>query len=301
MRPVNGWALEPERLTIRELLAWAVARPPDTFNTIGKARYVLAVRIFEKFLGWKWCETHLFEAKSGFLYIDFSDTVRADTLSIRITELAENIFTLQNATGFDGCLGRLRTGRVESPQIESTYAEFEFGRVLYYYDIPFRFVPTTVAKTCDFEIAYPDGKLVLADAKCKRETADFSVNTIETSLRGVRDKIPKGGIGIAFIKVPQAWAEDYRSRNEMYREAGRYMKGTSRLVSVKFYAEYLEFDSANVQRSYAFLEATTPRNDVSEGRDWTLFEGRVSYPETGLNITELAKVLSKTFERRRDG
>ena len=73
------------------------------------------------------------------------------------------------------------------------------------------------------------------------------------------------------------------------------------LVSVKFYAEYLEFDSANVQRSYAFLEATTPRNDVSEGRDWTLFEGRVSYPETGLNITELAKVLSKTFERRRDG
>ena len=294
MRPVNGWALEPERMTIRELLAWAVARPPDTFNTIGKARLVLAVCIFEKFLGWKWCESHLFKAKNGFLYIDFSDAVRADTLSIRIAELAENIFSLQSAAGFDCCLDRLRTGRANSQQIEATYAEFEFGRVLNYYDVPFRFVPTTVAKTCDFEIAYPDGKLVLADAKCKRETADFSVKTIERSLRDVREQIPKGGIGIAFIKVPQVWAEDYRFRHEMYREAERYMRGTSRLVSVKFYAEYLEFDSANVQRSYAFLEATTPRNDVSQGRDWTLFEGRVSYPETGLNITELAKDLYRT-------
>jgi hypothetical protein len=72
MLPVDGWKPEPEVLTEVELLAHSSARPADTFDTIGKARLVLSACVFEKFLGWEWCNEHFLGAKGGFLYSDFS-------------------------------------------------------------------------------------------------------------------------------------------------------------------------------------------------------------------------------------
>ena len=69
-------------------------------------------------------------------------------------------------------------------KIEPTCAELDFGRFLYIHDVEFRFVvPTmTKGKDYDFELIYPDGRSVPADAKCKLESTDIDPTTICNAL-----------------------------------------------------------------------------------------------------------------------
>ena len=57
-------------------------------------------------------------------------------------------------------------------KIESTCAELDFGRLLYINDVEFRFVvpASKKGKDYDFEVVYPGGLAVPADAKCKFES-----------------------------------------------------------------------------------------------------------------------------------
>jgi hypothetical protein len=268
-------------MTLEELLSYTELRPSDAIETIGKRHLVMALLVFERFLGWPWCETHLLNATTGFLHLDFSNDQKRETTTVRLFELAENIFCLQSVNGLDECLESLKTAKVDSNQVESTYAEIEFGRILGFYEVPFRFVPRGVEKSPDFEISYPDGLKIFADAKCKLEASSFSENTLKTSLKDAREQFPKDGAGIAFLKVPQAWAEDARVRMALYKVTTEYLRQTQRIASVKFYAEVLNFDPKIVRRQYAFLEISNPRSRIEPGRDWTLFENRPVSPEWG--------------------
>jgi hypothetical protein len=274
MQHLRGWLPEIPRLSVPELKQGVLKRPPEARIDAAQRRFVLALYIFEKFLGWEWCEKHLLLSKRGFLWLDFDRIEQREATAVRIFELAENIFSLQTVPGLDECLDRLRTANVDSPQVESTYAELEFGRILSLYDVPFRFVPRISDKSADFELEYPDGARILADAKCKVEGSEFSENTVKNSLHDAKKQFPKDGSGIAFIKIPQLWAEDAETRYLMHRSAVRYMAGTRRIASVKFYFEILEFEPKILRRNFAFLEIDNAKSRVQPGRDWTLFEGR---------------------------
>jgi hypothetical protein len=275
------WPAEPPKLTVDELRRFLPTRPSEAMDTYGKRHLVVCLYVFEKFLGWDWCERHLLQANKGFLWLDFSTLEKRETTTVRIFELADNIFSLQTIPGLSGCLDQLRSANVESGQVESTYAELEFGRILSLYDVQFRFVPRGAKKSADFELSYPDGLVILADSKCKLEGSAFSENTIKNSLRDAKELFPKDGAGIAFIKIPQAWADDANTRVLMYRAAVSYLTETARIASVKFYAEFLEFDPKVIRRRYGFLEVSNPKSRIQPGRDWTLFEGRSKAPAWG--------------------
>jgi hypothetical protein len=119
----------------------------------------------------------------------------------RVMDPAEVIYNLQPVPGFDECITRMRAG-----DIEGTYAELDFGRMLYLNKVPFRFVVPqgTTGRDYDIEIEYPNGTIASADAKCKIEGTDFSSNTIENTLKKARKQLPDSMPGIVFVKVPPA-------------------------------------------------------------------------------------------------
>lgn len=276
MQAPTDWYTIPPRLKVDDLNALVKKRPLDTLDTIGKRRLVISLCVFEKFLGWDWCVRHLFEAKTGFLRLDFSELEHRERRTIRLFELADNIFNLQCVDGIDGCLDRLRTANVTSNQVESTYAELEFGRILSLYNISFRFVLEGLAKSADFEIEYPDGLRIYADSKCKLEGSVFSETTIKTTINDARKQFHRDVGGIIFVKVPQVWTEDNSTRVRMRDTALRYMSGTGRVASLKYYAEMLTFETHTIRRRYAFLEVSNPKFRISQGRDWTLFQEKLS-------------------------
>ena len=281
MQAPTDWHTSSPRLTVDDLNALIKRRPPGTLDTIGKRRLVISLLVFEKFLGWNWCVRHLFEATTGFLWLDFSNLENRERTTVRLFELADNIFNLQCVEGVNSCLDRLKTANVASDQIESTYAELEFARILSLYDIAFRFIPEGEGKSADFEIEYPDGLRIHADSKCKLQGSQFSEVTIKTTIKDARRQFNKEIGGIVFIKIPQPWAEDNATRVQMRDAAIKYMAGTGRIASAKYYAEMLTFEPEIIRRRYAFLEISNPRCRIDARRDWTLFrENSAKYPGT---------------------
>ena len=294
MQAPTDWHTIPPRLTVDDLNALIKRRPPDTLDTIGKRRLVISLIIFDKFLGWDWCVRHLFEATTGFLWLDFSKLEHREKTTVRLFELADNIFNLQCVDHIDACLNRLRTANVASDQVEATYAELEFARILSMYNVAFRFVPEGLVKSADFEIEYPDGLRIYADSKCKLEGSVFSETTIKTTIRDARKQFHKDAGGVIFVKIPQVWAEDNYTRVRMRDAAMRYMAGTGRIASIKYYAEMLTFEPQIIRRRYAFLEVSNPKCRIGAGRDWTLFQEKLArYPgtpgSTWFEIDTLAK------------
>ena len=80
------------------------------------------------FLGEEWFDRHVIpnRRKPGFFTMDESNAVQLDTSAYRIMLLAEALYNLQNVPGFDECITRMRDG-----DIEGTYAELDFGRMLF--------------------------------------------------------------------------------------------------------------------------------------------------------------------------
>jgi hypothetical protein len=107
---------------------------------------------------------------------------------------------LQAVPGFDECITRMRDG-----DIEGTYAELDFGRMLYLNKVPFRFVVPqgTTGFDYDIEVEYRNGVVAAADAKCKIESTDFGESTIKNTLNKARKQLPDASPGIVFVKVPQ--------------------------------------------------------------------------------------------------
>jgi hypothetical protein len=78
--------------------------------------------------------------------------------------LAEDLYNLQTVLGFDECIERFRNG-----DIESGFAELEFGGMLRRNGISFRYVVPvgTLGRDYDVEILHPRQLKICADAKCK--------------------------------------------------------------------------------------------------------------------------------------
>jgi hypothetical protein len=152
-------------------------------------------------MGADWVERHIVSdnRKKGFLSIDESEPHRREISCLRVMDLAEVVYNLQPVPGFDECIARMRDG-----DIEGTYAELDFGRMLYLNQVPVRFVVPqgTIGLDYDIEIEYPGGVVASADAKCKIEGTEFGENTIKNTLNKARKQLPDDMPGIVFVKVP---------------------------------------------------------------------------------------------------
>lgn len=162
---------------------------PHTFTEIAKS-LALGSAVLRHFFGVQWFDRYVMPTtrKPGFLTISEIDAVRLATSHYRIMDLAEILYNLQTVPGFDECIHKMRRG-----DIDGTYAELDFGRMLYLYQVPFRYVvPSGITgNDYDIELRYPSGITACGDAKCKLETTKFSRDTVDSALEKARSQLPK--------------------------------------------------------------------------------------------------------------
>jgi hypothetical protein len=163
--------------------------------------------------------------------------------------------------------------RSGAEKIESTCAELDFGRFLFIHDVGFRFVTPQGAKgeDYDFEIVYPQGLLVPADAKCKFVSTRIDPKSVRNSLVKARKQLPADRPCVIFMKVPQQWISDLPTAKALVDVGRDFMKTTDRVVSVKFYVSHLVTQDGFVLHRHAFRELTNEGSRFSGGRDWDLF------------------------------
>jgi hypothetical protein len=257
-----------ERAWLQDALKSA---PVEFREHSGDRQQWVCFSVLRHFFGRNWIRAHILGAGAkSFLANVFGDDEKARVIrGFRITDLAEMLYNLQRIDGFYECIARMRDG-----QIESTYAELDAGKLLYMHRIPFRFVVPQNRKGCDydFELTYPDGLVACADAKCKLELSHISRNTIKTSLKDAREQLPPNRPGIAFVKIPPRWIDVPAHGVELEKIAIEYLRGTRRLVSIKFYVSDLIYGDEISHHVMRFKEISNPQNRFDANRNWDLFE-----------------------------
>ena len=128
----------PRRITVDDLHKIVSTLPADAKNHDNERSVQLANTVIVHFLDENG-STHIPHGapKPGFLRMDFSSVSRQVYTVFRVIDLAENLFNLQNIEGFDACIAQMNAG---AEKIESTCAELDFGRLLYIFNVDFRFV-----------------------------------------------------------------------------------------------------------------------------------------------------------------
>jgi len=157
------------------------------------------------------------------------------------------------------------------------------GRMLYLNQVPFRFCASyqcTTGRDYDIEVGYPNGTIASADAKCKIEATDFSANTIEHTLKKARKQLPDSMPGIVFVKVPPRWTADAKSVATMLEVARSFLRGTRRVVSVKFYSFPTSFSNNVLRHDHAYKDLSNASTDFGDNVDWSIFKKYILRPET---------------------
>jgi hypothetical protein len=232
--------------------------------------FLLAVAILEYYFGQDWRNKYLTPdtAKPNFLRIDESDTISQDRTALRAIDLAEVIYNLQHVRGFDECIAKMKTG-----DIEDTYAELDLGRMLYLYKVPFRYVVPQGVRGMDYdiEVEYPDGVVACAEAKCTIENTAFRENAITNKLDDARKQLPRDRPGIIFVKMPPKWMDEGDFLKMTIGAAQSFLKGTRRVVSVKFYVSSNSIEDGYMKQQHAYKEISNPDTRFGAARNWNLF------------------------------
>jgi hypothetical protein len=129
----------------------------------------------------------------------------------------------------------------------------------------------TTGTDYDVEIEYPSSVIATADAKCKIEGTEFSENTIRNTLNKARKQLPDDWPGIVFFKVPPAWISDGGRVATMLNAARGFLRGTRRVVSVKFYSSPITLANGILRHDHAYKEISKPLTDSGDNQDWNIF------------------------------
>ena len=240
--------------------------------------FALASAVVRGFLGEKWYDRHVEpnKRKPGFLTMNETNAQTLDMSAFRIMDLAEILYNLQNVSGFDQCIAKMREG-----DIEGTYAELDFGRMLYRRQIPFRYVVPRGLKGSDYdvEVIYPNGLVVCGDAKCKIEATEFSAKTIDDTLEAARRQLPNDRPGIVFVKLPPRWMEIPRFADICVAVARGFLRTTRRVVSVKYYTAPITFRDGALHVQHFAKEISNPLTDFEAFHDWDILPMMIMPPE----------------------
>jgi hypothetical protein len=250
---------------------------PERFNAATQS-FALASAIVRGFFSEEWFDRHVMPSKRkpGFLTMNETNAAATDMSAYRIMDLAELLYNLQHVAGFDECIKRMRDG-----DLEGTYAELDFGRMLYIHKINFRYVIPSGVKghSYDVLIRYPNGLTVCADAKCKAEATEFSAKTIDDTLEKARSQLPDDQPGIVFVKLPPRWMEITNCADVCGAVARDFLRTTKRVVSVKYYSAPIMFIDGSLRIQHAFMEISNPITDFGHFKDWDIFDTYAMHPD----------------------
>jgi hypothetical protein len=277
-----------ELITKEGLIRTALTFPPNVRESKTLVRWYMCSVILKYYLGKDWLLANVAQDDEGsqppgFFRLDFSTDIQRELKTARALELAEMMFNLQHAAGFQERMKQLRTG-----QFEATFAELDTARFLHMHDLDFKFViPSGVkGKDYDYEITYSDDCVVCADTKCRIEGQELRPETIETTLNHARrQNLPKKEPGVIFLKVPPAAYADPNNREAIPRVVNKFLAGTGRIVSVVVYSTLTEYDSSSqmIRHSHSFDEFANNKHRFDMSKNWRLFvEGRVKKRWSGM-------------------
>jgi hypothetical protein len=261
------------RLVDRHLLNTIAKFPDEIRNDPTNRAFYLSIAILQHFFGSEWADEYVQDnGRSGYVRMNWRDQTQAEIQSYRVVDLAEVLFNLQHIEGFDDCIQKMRDG-----DIEGTYAELDLGRMLYLDCVPFRFVARSGQKGDDYdiEITMNDGVVVCADAKCKIEATTFSENGVMNSLRHARTQFPASRPSIVFVKVPPHWLiARENAKFVLTAVANKFLSGTGRVVSVKYYVSHIHWENGEVSHTQSFQEINNiyPINRFDRSRNWDMFK-----------------------------
>ena len=274
-------------VTVAELRLHMARLPPEILADYGRRHFVLFTYVIAAFLGRDWVEKHMIAqtlgkaGATGYFQMEFGDDLSRETKSMRMYDLAEILMNLQLVEGFSECIERMKTG--DADQVEATFAELQFAKLLYVHDIDFRLVvpeKTKGGKNYDFEFRLPSHPIVCADAKCKLETTDIDAESVRSSLDKARAQLPNDQPGIIYVKVPQHWFDRPEMSEALRKIATDFMRGTGRVVMVCYYISHLTMEPLNkrTMHRHAFQENQNSKTRFPY-RDWRLFKNYTVPPE----------------------
>jgi hypothetical protein len=257
-------------MTIQDLRDLGALIPKGLLgDPLGLRTITMCFGVVKRFLGEAWLKEHIVHASaSDYLGLDFTSDVAREEKTWRIVECAEMLFNLQKVEGFDSCIKQLKAG-----QIESTYAELETAKWLYVYHVPFRFnVPQGKrGEDYDLNVIFPN-VVAAADTKCKFEAAEVDANSVKNSLFDTRDQLPKDRPGIIFVKIPAHWLETPDMMRTIVDITQGYLRGTGRIVSVKFYSPLRVIENGIVRALFRSREITNAKHrHLATRTDWDIW------------------------------
>ena len=115
--------------------------------------------------------------------------------------------------------------------------------------------------------------MVCADAKCKIEANNIDPASVRNTLDSARDQFPKDKPGVIFVKVPQHWFARPGMTADLRKVARDFLRGTGRIVSVKYYVSHVTFVNQQTVHRHAFDEIDNPNNRFPPNRNWDFFRG----------------------------
>jgi hypothetical protein len=261
------------RITVRDLLDLTQKFTPEVQRDPWLRSYNLGLMVAKLFLGLDWIEEHLIPAHGakGFLKVDLSASDR-EVQYFRTIDLGEMLFNLQHIGGFDGYVARLRSG-----DVEPTLAELDVARMLYINDQLFWFVEpqNKIGHDYDFKVIFPGGIIGCVEAKCNLGTVQFNTATIKNSLQTARSQLPKDQPGIIFVKLPAQWMVHSDFARQTVSTALEFLRGTKRVVSVKYYINPYHFDGGNLAQGHFFNEIDNPNHRFEKTQNWELLSNWV--------------------------
>jgi hypothetical protein len=270
-------ALTPPRLTLPDIESTKAAFPPEVRSESGKTKWYLATAIIRHFLGDPWVRTHMVwdpanpsASPAGFFRMDFSSDEARERKSVRILDFAEMLFNLQNVKGFDDRVEHMKTS-----DPEATFAEFDFGRLLYVHNIDFAFVVPRSRAGEDYDclLTYADGRTACADAKCRLESSEMRPEAVHHALEAARKQnLPKNAPGVIFVKVPESWLKTDEVRLGVADVAKRFLRQTERIVSVILYVNLTIYDERLLRQRYLLEETPNPKHRFDRSKSWIVFQ-----------------------------
>jgi hypothetical protein len=81
------------------------------------------------------------------------------------------------------------------------------------------------------------------------------------------------------MKVPPRWIADAKSVAIMFEVARSLLRGTRRVVSVKFYSSPISFSNDVLRHDHAYKEVSNSSTDFGDNVDWSIFKKHILPPD----------------------
>lgn len=284
--PIDIMTTDTKRTeALRRLIAAVRSNFPDAFSL--DLAFIVAQHILIQTFGTDWMERHIGpRARLPDFFRSREPAADDRALGIvRAVHLAEMIFNLQDHEGVGKSIGLVANG-----DVEAGFTELEVAKLLRVSARPFWFVTPRGVKGDDYdlEIAFGDAR-ACAEAKCKIEDTEQSIQTVVRTLETARDQLPKDRPGIIIVSIPASWggSVDDGTKGQFLEEVVTtfFRRGTQRIVSVAAYTSLVAEDGFVIAPSTYTVEFINPRHRFTQDVAWRMFANMDNVPSDWFSLT----------------